>query len=305
MTTETELRDRKFFDNMTKDQLVNECYPLNTLLVQMKEETQHLRQLNNKMIDSLVTKTTEQQDRKTKQIDEQMGKVSPQYYRKEFYPKQIPRNVTNLILSDSTFKKVQSSDISKNTAVHSYPSAHIEDISNVVNNYHPGKKVETLIIHAGHNNIDSGETGKKAADTLMESAASIIRKLSPLKVAICKLPPVKDGFFGRSKNNASIDIFNDEIETMVVELSGMFNIDVSYINNTLETKDIAYDGVHPSLTGGLQKMVRNIRNFYVNNNIICAETEIKPRIRRFPAQPFINFNKIDTNNRYTHNMNGK
>ena len=39
MTTETELRDRKFFDNMTKDQLVNECYLLNTLLVQMKEET--------------------------------------------------------------------------------------------------------------------------------------------------------------------------------------------------------------------------------------------------------------------------
>ena len=117
--------------------------------------------------------------------------------------------------------------------------------------------------------------------------------------------PLIDGFFGRSKNNASIDIFNDEIETMVVELSGMFNIDVSYINNTLETKDIAYDGVHPSLTGGLQKMVRNIRNFYVNNNIICAETEIKPRIRKFLAQPFINFNKIDTNNRYTHNMNGK
>ena len=70
MTAEIELRDRKFFDNMRKDQLVNECYLLNTLLVQMKEETQHLRQLNNKMMDSLVTKTTEQQDLKTKQIDE-------------------------------------------------------------------------------------------------------------------------------------------------------------------------------------------------------------------------------------------
>ena len=84
MTTEIELRDRKFFDNMRKDQLVNECYLLNTLLVQMKEETQHLRQLNNKMMDSLVTKTTEQPDRKTKQIDEQIGKVSSQYYRKSF-----------------------------------------------------------------------------------------------------------------------------------------------------------------------------------------------------------------------------
>ena len=33
---------------------------LKTLLVQMKEETQHLRRLNNKLMDSLVTKTKEQ-----------------------------------------------------------------------------------------------------------------------------------------------------------------------------------------------------------------------------------------------------
>ena len=47
---------------------------------------------------------------------------------------------------------------------------------------------------------------REIASILMETASEIIQKLSPLKVALCKIPPVKDGFFGRSKNNENRQI---------------------------------------------------------------------------------------------------
>ena len=85
-----------------------------------------------------------------------------------------------------------------------------------------------LIIHAGHNNIDSGKSGFETASILMETASEIIKKLSPLKVALCKIPPVKDGFFGRSKNNEKIDKYNEALENVATELSGVFDIDVVF-----------------------------------------------------------------------------
>ena len=176
-------------------------------------------------------------------------------------------------------KKVQAKDLSPCTAIHSYPAAKVQDLSNLkkkqYNGYH---KIENPIIHAGHNNIDSGNSGFETASILMETASEIIKKLSPLKVRLCKIPPVKDGFFGRSKNNENLDKYDEALENVATELSGVFDIDVVFLNNILETKDISNDGVHPSVSHGIPKLVRNIRNFYVHLGLTVSETEIKPRI---------------------------
>ena len=59
----------------------------------------------------------------------------------------VPRFAKQLVISDSTFRKVNQHDISQQTAIHSYSSATIGDISNVVGCYYPGAKTETLIVH--------------------------------------------------------------------------------------------------------------------------------------------------------------
>ena len=59
----------------------------------------------------------------------------------------------------------------------------------------------------------------------MKTASKIIKKLSPLKVALCKLPPIKDGFFDRSKNNENLEKHYEHAET---ELSGVFDIGVVF-----------------------------------------------------------------------------
>ena len=151
-----------------------------------------------------------------------------QQQTKIFYPKFIPRSTKNVILSDSLYKKVQAKYLSPSTAIHSYPSAKVQDFSNIVeqnNGYH---KTEILIIHIGHNNIDSGNSGFEAASILKETASEIIKKQSSLKVALCKIPLVKDGFFGCTKNNENIDKFNETLENVATELSGDFEIDVVF-----------------------------------------------------------------------------
>ena len=128
----------------------------------------------------------------------------------------------------------------------------------------------------------------------MKTALEIIKKLSPLKVALCKIPPVKYGFFTRSKNNENIDKYNETLENVASELSGVFDIDVVFLNKIPETKDISNDGVHPSVSRGITNFVRNIRNFYVHLGLTVSETEIKPRIinRNFGKI----FNNYDNNN---------
>ena len=127
----------------------------------------------------------------------------------------------------------------------------------------------------------------------MGTASEIIKKLSPLKVALSKIPPVKDSFFGRSKNNEKIDKYNEALENVATELSGVFDIDVAFLNNILETKDISKDGVHSSISHGIPKLIRNIRIFYVHLGLTVSETEIKPRIinRNFGK----NFDHYDNN----------
>ena len=112
----------------------------------------------------------------------------------------------------------------------------------------------------------------------METASEIIKKLSPLKVALGKIPPVKDGFFGCSKNYKNIGNYNEALENFATDFSGVFDIDVAFFNNKLETKEISNDGKHPSVSHGLLKLLRNIRNFYVHLGLTVSETEVKPRI---------------------------
>ena len=83
--------------------------------------------------------------------------------------------------------------------------------------------------------------------------------------------------FGRRKNNENIDKYNEALENVATELSGVFEIDVVFFN-ILEMKDISNDGVHPSVSHGIPKIVRNVRNFYVFLGLTVSETEKKPRI---------------------------
>ena len=85
-------------------------------------------------------------------------------------------------------------------------------------------------------------------------------------------------FFVRRKNNENIDKYNEVLEKVATKLSGVFDNNVVFLNNILETKDISNDGVHPSVSHGIHKVVRNIWNFYVHLWLTLSETEIKPRI---------------------------
>ena len=155
-------------------------------------------------------------------------KFKHQQQTKSFYPRFIPRSTKTLILSDCTYKKLQAKDLSPSTAIHSYPSTKVQNLSNIVKQYNGYHKIENLIIHALHKNMDSGNSGFETASNLMETASKIVKRLSPLKDALCKIPPVEDGFIGRSKNNENIDKYNEALENVATDLSGVFDIDVVF-----------------------------------------------------------------------------
>ena len=86
------------------------------------------------------------------------------YKEKAALIEQENKEQQNLVISDSTFKFVKQSDISSETAIHSYPSATINEVNSTIDSYSTGTKSESLIFHLGHNSIDQGTDGKKAAD---------------------------------------------------------------------------------------------------------------------------------------------
>ena len=73
---------------------------------------------------------------------------------------------------------------------------------------------------------------------------------------------IKDGFF-RSKNNENLDNYNEALGNVATELRGVFDIYFVFLNNILERKDISNDGVHPSVTHGIPKLVR------ISTDILC------------------------------------
>ena len=122
----------------------------------------------------------------------------------------VPRFVKHLVISYSTFRKVNQHDISQ-TAIHSHSSATKRDISNVVDCASPGARTETLIVHVGHNSIHKCVSGQETATQLKETVGKGLQKFK-LSVAICKIGPVKDGCYKRKTKNEEISKFNDHLE---------------------------------------------------------------------------------------------
>ena len=141
---------------------------------------------------------------------------------RHFYPKFVPRFTKQLIISDSSYKLVRQNDISNDAAIHSYPSSTIKDLNNIIDNYAPSTKAECLIIHTGHNSIDQGTAGEDAAKELGVVLSKCVSKIKPYKVAICKLPKVKNGSFGRETNNNEINKFNRALDDIADGLRGEF-----------------------------------------------------------------------------------
>ena len=165
---------------------------------------------------------------------------------RHFYPKFVPRFTKQLIISDSLYKLVRQNDISNDAAIHSYPSSTIKDLKNIIDNYAPSTKAECLIIHSGHNSIDQGTAGD-AAKELGVVLSKCVNKIKLYKVAICKLPKVKNGSFGRETNNNEITKFNQALDDIADGLRGEFqNTDIRVLDYNLEKADIRNDGLHPN-----------------------------------------------------------
>ena len=123
------------------------------------------------------------------------------------------------------------------------PSATINDVNSAIDSYSTGTKSESLIIHLGHITIHQGTDGK------------CITKFKPHKVAICKIPNVENGLYGRDVNNKEINEYKKEVNNIADELNGDFqSCKVNILNCDLENTDIRPDGVHPNLHG-INKMV--------------------------------------------------
>ena len=90
---------------------------------------------------------------------------------KRFFIQSLYQDRQRHLFSDSTYKKFQSKDLSPSTAIHSYPSAKLKHLSNTVTQYNGYHNIENLIIHVGHNNTDSWNSGFETASILMESAS--------------------------------------------------------------------------------------------------------------------------------------
>ena len=90
------------------------------------------------MVDNLIDEVNE---KPSNQIHDNNKVQQHQPQTKIFYPKFLPRSTKTPNLSDSSYKKVQAKDLSPSTAIHSYPSANISDLSNIVNLYNGYHKI--------------------------------------------------------------------------------------------------------------------------------------------------------------------
>ena len=170
----------------------------------------------------------------------------------------VPRFAKQLVISDSTFWKLNQHDISQQTVIHSYSSATLGDISNVVDCYSPGAKTETLIV--GHNSIDKGVSGQEAATQLKETVDKCMQNFKPRRVAICKIGPAKDCCYGRKTNNEEISKFNDHLEMISLELDGSYPWSrIEVLENAL-SNDEYFDGVHHN-NGSIKNLVENLRHY--------------------------------------------
>ena len=198
----------------------------------------------------------------------------------------VPRFTKQLIISDSSYKLVRQNAISNDAAIHSYPSSTIKDLNKIIDNYAPSTKAECLIIHSGHNSIDQGTAGEDAAKELGVVLSKSVNKIKPYKVAICKLPKVKNGSFGRETNNNEITKFNQALDDIADGVRGEFqNTDIKVLDYNLEKADIRNDGIHPN-QNGIQKMVFSLRNYISSVGYQSSVSNVS--MRRIKKQPIDN-----------------
>ena len=100
--------------------------------------------------------------------------------------------------------------MSSETAIHSYTSATINDVNGIMDSFSAGTKPESLVFHLGHDAIDQGTDTKKAAEQMGDLVSKCFTKFKPHKVAICQIPQVKIGLYGRDSNNKEIDAYNQK-----------------------------------------------------------------------------------------------
>ena len=143
-----------------------------------------------RMIDQFQPEVGHLRDQNSSQLDNLMGHIiqnstnNLKWSEPKFIPNFINRNTNHLNISDSTYKKIQQSDISYDIGIHSYPSVTIIDLGQNVQQYSSGAKCQSLIFHAGHNSIDKGVSGAAAASQLCEIVTKAIKKLKPHRVLI-------------------------------------------------------------------------------------------------------------------------
>ena len=113
-----------------------------------------LRGQNDEMLTKIIDGN---KDKETKQVNAN---------NRQFFPKFVPRFTKHLLISDSTYKFVKQGDLSNETAIHSYPSATISDVNKIMDSYSAGTKPESRVLHLGHNTIDQGNDGKRAAEQM-------------------------------------------------------------------------------------------------------------------------------------------
>ena len=128
-----------------------------------------------------------------------------------------------------------------------------------MDSYSAGAKLECLVFHLGHNAIDQGTDGKRAAEQMRDLVSKCLTKFKPQKVAICQIPQVKNGLYGRDSSNKEIDAYNQVINSIADQYRGEFHWSNVYVlNYGLEVNDIRQDGVHQNIYG-IQKIVTTLR----------------------------------------------
>ena len=116
-----------------------------------------------------------------------------------------------------------------------------------------------------------------------------VNKIKPYKVAICKLPKVKNGSFGRETNNNEINKFNQALDDIADGLRGGFqNTDIKVLDYNLEKADIRNDGIHPN-QNGIQKMVFSLRNYTPSVGYQPSVSNVSmKRIKKQPIDNVVN-----------------
>ena len=66
-----------------------------------------------------------------------------------FTAKQLPIWSNQLVLSDSTYRTVQQREIADGTTVHSYSSATVIDMIDIVGQYPAADRSESVVMHVG------------------------------------------------------------------------------------------------------------------------------------------------------------